>query len=361
MIDVWVSRSGLVLAAVAMAAAHGAAADPVADFYAGKQLRVIVGFSPGGGYDLYARLVTRHMSRYIPGNPVIVPQNMPGAGTMVAAQYMLQQAPRDGTVLATISKDSPVDVVVNKAPYKADYGRLNWIGNPNEDNNIMTVWATSGVKSIEDATKREVVMGVTAANGAGALYPRLLNTVLGTKFKIIAGFPGSNELNLAMERGEIDGRGSDSWVNLRSTRPEWLTEKKVNVIMQMGFRRDAESAAIPLMIDLARNPVERLLFEMLSSGVRLGYPLLTTPDVPAERLEALRAAFDAVMKDPEFLAEAKNARLGVNPVSGREVQQAVNGTVNAPGDVVDLLLAATTSGKTFNCAEVAKDRSLCGK
>ena len=354
-------RIALVSAAFSVAAVPpAAAADAVADFYAGKQMRVIIGFPTGGGYDIYARLMTHHMTRFIPGNPTITPQNMPGAGSMIAVQHMLQQAPRDGTVLATISKDSPMDIVLNDRPYKADFAKLNWIGNASEDNNIMPVWAATGVKSVEDATKREVVMGTTSANGAGALYPRLLNNVHGTKFNIIAGFPGSAQLNLAMERGEIDGRGSDSWVTLNSTNPDWLRDKKVNVLMQMGFRRDPERAHIPLMIDLARTPVERILFETLSSGARVGTPLLTTPDVPAERLDALRAAFDAIMKDPEFLADAKKAKLDISPASGPNVQEAVVKTMTAPADIVDLLKAAITGDKTFNCAEVAKDKSLCG-
>jgi tripartite-type tricarboxylate transporter receptor subunit TctC len=345
-----------------MAQAGGAAAaDAVADFYAGKQIRVLIGFPPGGGYDTYARLLAKHMPKHIPGKPTMIVQNMPGAGSMIAAQNLMQQAPRDGTVVGTISKDSPMDVVVNSSPYRADFAKLNWIGNVSEDNNIMTVWAATGVKTIEDAKNKELVMGATAANGAAALYPRLLNNTLGTKFKILAGFPGSTELNLAMEKGEIDGRGSDSWVTLRGSRPDWVRDKKVNVLMQMGFRRDEETKDIPLMIDLATTPAEKILFEMLSSGSRVGNPLVTTPDVPADRLEALRAAFDQVVQDPEFLAEAQAAKLTVYAAPGKAVQEAVAKTVNAPPDVVSLVTAAMSGDKPFNCADVAKDKSLCGK
>jgi tripartite-type tricarboxylate transporter receptor subunit TctC len=344
-----------------LASSAAAAADAVADFYRGKQIRLIIGFSPGGGYDRYARLMTRHMSRYIPGNPGFVPQNMPGAGSMVAAQYMMHRAQRDGSVIATISKDSPMNIVVNNSPDKAEFARLNWIGNPGRDNYILTVWAATGVRTIEDATKKELSMGATAANGSAALYPHLLNNMFGTKFKVIAGFPGSTELNLALERGEIDGRGSDSWVTLRSTKPEWLRDKKVNVLMQIGFRRDKGSADIPLMIDLARNPLERMLFEMLSSSASVGTSLLTTADIPDDRLSALRGAFNAIMKDPQFLAEAEREKLEINPVAGEEIQEAVSKTVNAPREVVDLLTAATAESRTINCADTAKDKGLCGK
>ena len=204
---------------------------------------------------------------------------MPGAGSMVGAQYMMHQAPRDGTVLAMLSKDSPMNIVVNSSPDKDAFAKLNWIGNSSEDNYVMTVWASTGVKSVQDATTKELSMGATAANGAAALCSHILNNVLGTKFKVIAGFSGSSQLYLAMERGEIDGRGSDSWVTLRSTKPEWLRDKKINVLMQMGFRRDKDTMDIPLMVDLARSPIERMLFEMLSSSARVGASLLTTADV----------------------------------------------------------------------------------
>jgi hypothetical protein len=249
--------------------------------------------------------------------------------------------------------------VVNNSPDKAAFAKLNWIGNVSEDNYIMTVWAATGVKTIADATKKELSMGATAANGAAALYPHILNNIFGTKFKVIAGFSGSTQLNLAMERGEIDGRGSDSWVTLRSTKPDWLRDKKINVLMQMGFRRDKETADIPLMIDLARNPVERMLFEMLSASAKVGASFLTTADVPAERLAALRTAFNAVMRDPQFLTEAEHAKLEINPVPGEDVQETVSKTIMAPKEVVDLLMAATAKGKAFNCNEAAKDKALC--
>jgi tripartite-type tricarboxylate transporter receptor subunit TctC len=355
-------RSMIALAAAsALMLSHAAAADPVADFYRGKQIRMIIAFGPGGGYDLYARLLAKHMSRFIPGNPTFIAQNMPGAGSMIGAQYMMHQAPHDGTAVAMLSKDSPMNIVVNNSPDKAAFAKLNWIGNVSEDNYIMTVWAKTGVKSVEDATRTELSMGATAANGAAALYPHILNNIFGTKFRVIAGFSGSTQLYLAMERGEIDGRGSDSWVTLRSTKPEWLRDKKINVLMQMGFRRDKNTADIPLMIDLARSPVERMLFEMLSASARVGASLLTTADVPVERLGALRAAFNAVMKDPQFLADAEHAKLEVNPLPGEEVQEAVSRTVNASKEILDLLTAATAKGKAFNCAEAAKDQALCDR
>jgi tripartite-type tricarboxylate transporter receptor subunit TctC len=354
------SRAAIAAAAlIAFAAPAARAADAVADFYKGKQVHVIVGFAAGGGYDLYARLISRHMARFIPGNPTMVVQNMPGAGSVTAAQYLLQKAPRDGTTIGSISKDSPFDQVVNTQSANYDLGKLNWIGNANEDNDVMEVWAASGVRTVEDAKKREVIMGSTGQTGAGSLYPRLLNNIVGTKFKVIGGFPGSPQLYLAMERGEIDGRASDSLVSLKSTKPEYLRDKKVNVLMQMGFRRSPDLPDVPLMAELAKSPAERKVFELLSSNVRIGHPIVTTPEVPADRLAALIAAFDAAMKDPQFLAEAEQGKLDINPISSKALQEAVINTTQAPKEVVDLVLAASKDAQTFNCADVAKDKSLC--
>ena len=190
-------------------------ADPVEDFYKGKQVRVVIGFGAGGGYDLSARLVTKHMGRFIPGHPIMVPQNMPGAGAAVAAQFLMQGAPRDGTVLATLGQNIPFDQVMDPRRSETyDASKMLWVGNANEENNVIEIWRESGVTSIEDAFKREIVLGATAADGADALYPQVLNNVLGTKFKIIGGFPGGADQNLAMERRETDGRGSNTMSSL---------------------------------------------------------------------------------------------------------------------------------------------------
>jgi tripartite-type tricarboxylate transporter receptor subunit TctC len=348
-------------AIVLVMAAQGAAAQSVADFYHNKQIRIIIGYGAGGGYDVYARLVTRHMSRFIPGNPTMVPQNMPGAGTALAAQYLMHSAPQDGTVLATVGQNLPFDQIMDpKRGALFNTAEMNWIGNAIEDNNVIEVWSASGVTSIEDARTRQIVLGATAADGADALYPQVLNNVLGMKFKIIGGFPGGAEENLAMERGEVDGRGSNTMSSIRATTPRYLAENKIRIILQMGFERAPDLPGVPLMLDLARSQAEREVFEMISSGVRIGRPILTTPGVPAERLQALRDAFDATMKDPAFLAEAARAKLDVKPIPGVEVQKLVETMVAAPQDIVELARkAVAVSGETFNCADVATDQSIC--
>ncbi|HWG04001.1 MAG TPA: tripartite tricarboxylate transporter substrate-binding protein [Beijerinckiaceae bacterium] len=339
----------------------GAQADAVSAFYANKQIRLIVGFPPGGGYDISARLVTSFMSRFIPGNPTIVVQNMPGAGSIVALQYLLTQAPRDGTILGTISQYAPFDQIANDLTGQYDTRNLNWIGNPEEVNAVMPVRAASGINSIEDAKKKEVIMGAGGVQDASVFNLRVLNNIVGTKFKIIAGYNGTAEQRLAMERGEIDGRGSDSWTNLKATAGDMLAAKKINIILQFGYEREKDLPDVPLLIDLARNQAERQVFEMMSSNARIGQPIVSTPDVPADRLEALRTAFEAVMKDPRFLAAAKQQKLDVNPVPGKLVAEAVEKTVEAPQEAIKLFKAAIAEGKTFNCAEVAMDKSLCAK
>ena len=335
-------------------------ADPVEDFYKGKQVRVVIGFGAGGGYDLSARLVTKHMGRFIPGHPIMVPQNMPGAGAAVAAQFLMQGAPRDGTVLATLGQNIPFDQVMDPRRSETyDASKMLWVGNANEENNVIEIWRESGVTSIEDAFKREIVLGATAADGADALYPQVLNNVLGTKFKIIGGFPGGADQNLAMERRETDGRGSNTMSSIRSTSPQYVTENKVVIILQMGVVKDAKLPDVPLMTDLGRSPAERSVFGLISAGVRIGRPILTTPGVPADRLKALRDAFDATMKDPEFLAEAERARIDINPISGAEVQKIVENVVGASPDVAALARAAVIPGKAFDCAAIARDKSIC--
>jgi hypothetical protein len=263
-------------------------------------------------------------------------------------------------MLATLGQNIPFDQAMDARRRETfDTAKMNWIGNANEENNVIEVWRESGVVSIEDAFKREIVLGATAADGADALYPQVLNNVLGTKFKIIGGFPGGADQNLAMERRETDGRGSNTMSSIRATSPQFLTENKVVIILQMGVVKDPNLPDAPLMTDLGRSPAERSVFGLISAGVRIGRPILTTPDVPADRLQALRDAFDATMKDPEFLAEARTARLDINPIPGTEVQKIVQSVVGVSPDVVALARAAVTPGKAFNCAELVSDKSVC--
>lgn len=355
---------GLAVAAAALACGLGgvsAQAANVSEFYQGKQVRVIIGYGAGGGYDVYARFVTRHMARFIPGKPTMVPQNMPGAGSAVAAQFLTHRAPRDGSVLATLGQNLPLDQALRPEKAKYDTRKLIWIGNVNEGNNVIMMWHASGIKTFDDAKKKEVFVPATGVTSTSVMYPRALNNIFDTKFKIIIGFGGGRELNLAIERGEMHGRGSIAWATIKANAPHYLAEKKVNIILQMGLKKEKDLPDVPLIVDLARNEAERAVLELIAAGVAIGRPILTTPDVPAERATALRAAFEATMKDDTFQAEAKKARLDVNPVSGIELQRIVEKVVGAPKDVIELTRAALTKGETFNCAAIVEDKTLCRK
>ena len=334
---------GAALFMAAMLAAAGLqpalAQKSVEDFYKGKNVDLVIGYSPGGGYDLYARMVGQHLSKHIPGNPTIIPRNMPGAGSRTAVAWISNVAPKDGTAIATADQSlSIAQAMGDKAltDMKIDVSKLIYIGNPSADNNTTSMWHTSKVKTIEDAMKYEAPMGATGGS-TSSQYPRAMNALLGTKFKIILGYPGGNDINLAMERGEVEGRGSNAWASWKSTRMDWIKEKKVNIIVQIGLTKAPDLPDVPLLMDLAKNPDDKAVLKLLSAPTTIGRPLFTSPGVPEERVKALRAAFDATMKDPEFLADAEKRGFDINPVSGEEMQKIVADIVSTPRAVADRL------------------------
>jgi tripartite-type tricarboxylate transporter receptor subunit TctC len=306
---------------VAVAAlAPPAAAQSVADFYRGKTITMAVGTSPGGDYDLRMRMVGRHIGKHIPGNPNVVGTNMPGGGQMLVANWLTAVAPKDGTAIVAISQNLAVR-------------QFNWIGNTTDTPNVINSWHTTGVRTIQDVMQRELVVGATGIASGSYLYPHALNRLVGTKFKIVTGYPGGNDVNLAMERGEVGGRGSNSWASWKSTRPLWLAEKKIFMLAQVGVKRNAELADIPTLQDLAKNALDRQVLLFISADTAISRPLVTNAGVPPERVEALRRAFDATMKDPDFLAEAEKAKTDINPMTGEEAHKIAVTTVNAPADV----------------------------
>src|ERR1700676_1524933 len=309
----------------------------VEDFYRANQLEMVIGYSPGGPYDLYARLVARFLGNYLPGKPVIVPRNMPGAGSRAATKWVYSIGPKDGTVLATPDQSLAVEQTMGDKQLDIDTTKLVYIGNPNADNNSTACWSTSGIKTIEDAKKRQVVVGATGGS-TSSQYPKAMNALIGTKFKIIIGYPGGNDINLAMEKGEVDGRGSNAWGAWKSTRPDWLRDKKINILVQIGLTKAPDLPDVPLLMDLASNDQDRSIFKLLSASSTIGRPVFTSPGVPAERVKALRDAFDAMVKDPVFLAEAAKEHFDINPVSGAEMQKIVADIVATPRPIADRLL-----------------------
>jgi tripartite-type tricarboxylate transporter receptor subunit TctC len=312
-----------------------ARADAVEDFYRGKTITLLIGYTPGGTYDAYGRLVAHFMGNHIPGKPTIVVRNMPGAASRVAAAHLYNVAPRDGTMLATADQSLALAQAMGEK-LQFDATKFTWIGNPSAGNNTTVTWHTSGVKSIEDAKAREITMGATGGS-TSSQYPRAMNSVLGTKFRIITGYPGGNDINLAMERGEVGGRGSDSWASWKGTRPDWLRDHKINILVQIGLTKAPDLPDVPLLMDLASNPEDRAVLRLLSAPSVIGRPIFGPPDVPAERIKALRQAFDATMKDPAFVAELEKAQLELEPTSGEELERLVNEIATTPKPIAQRL------------------------
>ena len=310
-------------------------AQSVEGFYRGKKIDLIIGYSSGGTYDLYARLVARHLGNYIPGNPTIVPRNMPGAASRTAAAFVYNIAPKDGTVLATADQSLAIQQAMGEKR-NFDTTKFIYIGNPNSENNTTVTWHTSGVKTIEDAKRKQISIGATGS-GTSAHYPKAMNALLGTKFKIIVGYPGGNDINLAMERGEVDGRGSNSWMSWKATRPDWLTEKKINILVQVGLSKAPDLPDVPLLTDLAANEEDRAVLKLLSASAAVGRPIFTTPDAPPDRVKALRDAFDKMVKDPIFIEQAKKEHFEIEPVSGENLQKIVADIVKTPQPIAERL------------------------
>jgi tripartite-type tricarboxylate transporter receptor subunit TctC len=316
----FIGRLSLVAAALLIWPGGPARADPVADFYRGKTLSMIIGTSAGNDYDNRGRLLARYMPRHIPGQPVIVPRNMPGGGGVVATNYVANVAPQDGTVLYMVMQNMPVHQAIGGEGVKFDLRRFFWVGNTTDAPNVVNAWHTAGINAIEDVKQRELIVGAPAGT-AGEAYPLAMNALVGTKFKIITGYPGGNEANLAMERGETSGRGSNSWASWKSTKPDWLAEKKIKILVQIGLKRHSDLPDVPLMSELATNPEDRDVLTFLSADTAFSRSLVTTPGTPPDRVAALRRAFDATMKDPDFLAEAEKAKIDISPNTGEEAQQ----------------------------------------
>ena len=312
----------------------GLAAD---DFYKGKTIDLVIGYTPGATYDLYARLMSRHLGDHIPGNPRIVPRNLAGAGSRVAVNYIYNVAPQDGTALGTADQSLAVEQAMGDKQLAVDVNKLQWIGNPVVSNNTSVAWHTSQIRSVDDARAREVTMGATGSS-TSSQYPRLMNALLGTKFKVILGYPGANDINLAMERGEVAGKGSDSWAAWKATRPDWLRDKKINILVQIGLTKNPEMGDTPLLMDLAKNDEDRQVMKLLSTSVVIGRPLFAGPGVPAERVSMLRRAFDETMTDPDFIKDAKEGKMDLDPVSGADLQKLIGEIVATPKHIADRLV-----------------------
>ena len=337
-VDFTVSRRALpaLSLGLALATPFAAIADPIEDFYRNKTIDMVIGYSPGGTYDLYARLVGRFLGDFIPGKPRIVIRNMPGGGSRVAATYVYNVAPKDGTVIATGDQSLSIEQAMGDKSLAIDVNRFQYIGSPIAENNTLVTWYTSGVKTIEDARQKEVPVGATGGS-TSSQYPKAMNALLGTKFKIIMGYPGGNDISLAMEKGEVMGRGSNAWGAWKSTHPDWVRDKKINILVQIGLKKADDLPDTPLLMDLARTDEDRAVLKLLSASGSIGRPLFMAPGVPAERVKALREAFNHMVKDKAFLDAAAAEKFEISPVPGEELQRLVSEIVATPKPIADRL------------------------
>ncbi len=327
----------LVSAAMALALASPAHAQSAEDFYRGKTVTILVGFTAGGGYDLYARLVGRHIGRHIPGNPSVVVQNMPGAGSMKATQYVYGVAAKDGLTLATVSRGMVTEPLLNAASPGFDPVKFTWLGTVTSETSVCATWKTSAVKTWDDMFKQEFSLGGSAIGADPDTFALILRNVFGAKVKLVTGYPGGNDINLAMERQEVEGRCGWSWTSLKSQK-QWVPQ--INLLVQFNLEKNADLPNVPSALERAANDEQRQVLRLLIAGQYVGRPFFTSPDIPADRKAALRAAFDATMKDTQFLEDAARLDLEISPIAAPAVDAFLADLYRTPKDVVAKAVAA---------------------
>jgi tripartite-type tricarboxylate transporter receptor subunit TctC len=330
-------RHFLLLALCALAAAYAplAKADTVADFYKGRTVTVVVSSSAAGGYDTLARALARHMGKHLPGNPAVIVRNMPGAGGMTATNFLYNNAEKDGSVIGLVQNNTPFEPLFGTKEARYDPVKFNWLGSPSSETAMVLLWHAVPVSTLSELRTREVAVGVSGANSTPAFFTRLLNATLGTRMKAINGYPGQNDVLLAMERGELEGHPSAFFSSVRSTRPTWLRDKTAKAVVQYGPEKLAELPDVPFAPDLVASDDDKLTMQAAFAPLALGRPFLIPPGVPSERVAALRTAFAAAMADAEFLAEGERMGLGLNaPRTGAQIQEVMERAYRSPPAVI---------------------------
>lgn len=324
------------------AAALLLAAQPVLadDFYKGKTVTIVTSTGSGGQYDIIARAVSRHMRRHLPGEPTMVVQNMPGGGNLLATNYMYNIAPKDGTVFATLHNSQTLQQVLGVGGVRFDAAKFNWLGSTGPENSSFIVWHTAGVTSFDDLLTKEVTVGATGAGSSLMTFPAVMNNVLGTKLKIVLGYRSSPEINIAIERGEVQARAFGLGSLFAEYGERWVKAKKINFIAQIGLKRDKDLPDVPTWLELAKTDEQRSIIKLISAPTALGKPYTAPPALPAERVDALRKAFAATLVDKAFRAEMKKLVIEIDPMSAAEVTKIVEDTLAAPPDIVEKAKAA---------------------
>ena len=297
-------------------------AQSVEEFYADKTITLYIGYTVGGGYDIYARLVARHIGKYISGNPTVVPSNMPGAGSLKLMNWLYNAAPRDGTVLGSVNRGVPFLPLVSDGQLaRFDAREFVWIGSTTDDIGVCVAWERTGITRFDQLYEQELIIGTTGPGSDGYVFPKLVRGILGVRLRSIEGYAGGNEINFAMERGEVDGRCGWTWSSVKSTRPDWLENGSINILLQLALSKHPDLPETTSIMELAENEEERQILRLILLRGHFGRPFLAPPDVPSDRAEALRTAFDAMVLDPDFLAEAEQSRADITPVPGAALEQ----------------------------------------
>jgi tripartite-type tricarboxylate transporter receptor subunit TctC len=321
-------------AALALSAMSSASAQTPAEFYKGKTIELDISSSVGGGYDIHGRLLARHMTKYMPGNPMFVPKNVEGAGGLRMANLLYNTAPKDGTVFGIIYRSTAFEPLFGNKAAQIDATKFTWIGSASNEVSICVAWHTTGVTSINDIMTKELVVGSTGPGADTYQFSKIINGVFGTQMKIINGYPGGNEIVLAMERGEVGGRCGWSWSAVKATRMSWLDDKKMTVFLQMALTKHPDLPNAPLILDLAKTDEQKSIIKLVFARQVVAWPYVAPPGVPQDRADALRKAFMDTMKDKDFLAEADKAKLEILPVSGEEIQKLIVELYATPGEIV---------------------------
>ena len=325
------------LAGLCASAAVASAAHAQSDFYQGKTITIVVGFTPGGTYDQMARFYARHLPRFLPGKPNVIVQNMPGAGSLIAATHLYNSAPKDGTSLGVLGGGTVWEAVLGNPRAKYDPRQFSWLVGKSRDNITCLVWHTSPIKTVQDVIARETVVGATGPGSRTVSFPRALNELTGTKFKIVSGYPGGNEISLALEKGEVEGYCGWALGSLKQRAMDWYTDKKVRFLVQFAPVSDPELKDVPLAVDLAKTEEARAIMEFLTSDATLAWTLLTTPGVPEDRVRMLRSALALLLQDKPALAEADREKLEIDPVTGEELQSLVNKLYATPPRTIEAI------------------------
>jgi tripartite-type tricarboxylate transporter receptor subunit TctC len=329
-------KSGLIGAALAacLAPASPARAESVAEFYRANPVNLLIGFPVANAYDTYGRAVARHLGKHIPGNPTVVPVNRPGAGSLTAANFLYNGAPKDGATIATFNRSVPLEPLMGNSQARFDVRKFNWLGSVGNEVSVCVAWHAATVKTWNDLITKDFVAGAASYSADTGVFALVLKNVFGAKIKVITGYPGGAEMSLAMEKGEIDGRCGWSWSGVKSSKPAWITDRQINVPVQLGLQKSAELPDVPLIIDQATNEDQRQILRLVFSRQEFAWPFAAPPDIPEDRKLALREAFAATLRDPEFLEDAKKIQIDVNPISGTAVEKLIDDLYRTPEGVV---------------------------